>query len=67
MLELAKAYVAHYEGDHKRAWKTAKPLTSDEYLSRTRQDHFAQLENALKGVRWRRLVLRPVPVKNRLG
>ena len=67
VLELAKAYVAHYEGDHKRAWKTAKPLTSDEYLSRTRQDHFAQLEKAMKGVRWRRLVLRPVPVKNVTG
>ena len=63
VLELAKAYVAHYEGDHKRAWKFAKPLTSDEYLSQTRQDHFAQLEKALKGGRWRRLVLRPVPVK----
>ena len=67
VLELAKAYVAHYEGDHKRAWKFAKPLTSDEYLSRTRQDHFAQLEKALKGVRWRRLVLRPVPVKKVTG
>lgn len=47
VIELAKAYVAHYEGDHRRAWKIAKPLTSDEYLSRTRQDHFAQLEKAL--------------------
>jgi hypothetical protein len=67
VLELAKAYVAHYEGDHKRAWKFAKPLTSDEYLSRYRQDHFAQLEKALKGVRWRRLVLRAVPVKKVTG
>jgi Methyltransferase domain len=67
VLELAKAYVAHYEGDHKRAWKFAKPLTTDKYLSRTRQDHFAQLEKALKGVRWRRLVLRSVPVKKVTG
>jgi hypothetical protein len=67
VLELAKAYIAHYEGDHKRAWKIAKPLTSDEYLSRTRQDHFAQLDKALKGVRWRRLVLRRVPVKKVTG
>jgi len=67
VLELAKAYVAHYEGDHKRAWKFAKPLTSDEYLSGARQDHFAQLEKALKGSRWRRLVLRPVPVKKVSG
>ncbi|WP_406423652.1 class I SAM-dependent methyltransferase [Streptomyces sp. NBC_00873] len=47
VIELAKAYVAHYEGDHPRAWKIAKPLTSNEYLSRTRKDHFAQLEKAL--------------------
>jgi Methyltransferase domain len=67
VLELAKAYIAHYEGDHKRAWKIAKPLTSDEYLSRTRQDHFAQLDKALKGVRWRQLVLRRVPVKKVTG
>lgn len=46
VLEFAKAYVAHYEGDHKRAWSIAKPLTSDEYLSRTRADHFEQLRKA---------------------
>ncbi|WP_392674831.1 class I SAM-dependent methyltransferase [Streptomyces sp. LN785] len=48
VIELAKAYVAHYDGDHRRAWQTAEPLTSDDYLSRTRKDHFAQLEKALK-------------------
>ncbi|MFF5101797.1 hypothetical protein [Streptomyces sp. NPDC000134] len=46
VLEFAKAYVAHYAGDHKRAWALAKPLTGDEYLSRTRADHFAQLRKA---------------------
>lgn len=46
VLELAKAYVAHYEGQHRRAWSIAKPLTSDEYLSRTRADHFEQLKKA---------------------
>ncbi|MDH6217355.1 class I SAM-dependent methyltransferase [Streptomyces pseudovenezuelae] len=46
VLELAKAYVAHYDGQHKRAWSIAKPLTSDEYLSRTRADHFEQLKKA---------------------
>jgi hypothetical protein len=46
VLELSKAYVAHYDGQHKRAWSIAKPLTSDEYLSRTRADHFAQLRKA---------------------
>ncbi|MEU9291820.1 hypothetical protein AB0D57_46255 [Streptomyces sp. NPDC048275] len=46
VLELAKAYVAHYDGRHKQAWSIAKPLTSDEYLSRTRADHFEQLRKA---------------------
>ncbi|MFD5570206.1 class I SAM-dependent methyltransferase [Streptomyces cadmiisoli] len=46
VLELAKAYVAHYDGRHKQAWAIAKPLTSDEYLARTRADHFAQLRKA---------------------
>lgn len=46
VLELSKAYVAHYDGQHKRAWSIAKPLTSDEYLSRTRADHFEQLKKA---------------------
>lgn len=46
VLELAKAYVAHYAGDHRRAWSIARPLLSDEYLSRTRADHFAQLRKA---------------------
>ncbi|KKD04537.1 hypothetical protein [Streptomyces sp. WM6386] len=43
VLELSKAYVAHYDGQHRRAWSIAGPLTSDEYLSRTRADHFEQL------------------------
>ncbi|MBZ6254759.1 hypothetical protein KVH22_04185 [Streptomyces olivaceus] len=46
VLEFAKAYVAHYAGDHRRAWSIAKPLTSDAYLSRTRADHFAQVRRA---------------------
>ncbi|MEV7883210.1 hypothetical protein ACWD3I_12445 [Streptomyces sp. NPDC002817] len=46
VLELSKAYVAHYDGQHRRAWSIARPLTSDEYLSRTRADHFAQLRKA---------------------
>ncbi|AWW37968.1 hypothetical protein [Streptomyces cadmiisoli] len=46
VLELAKAYVAHYDGRHKQAWAIAKPLASDEYLARTRADHFAQLRKA---------------------
>ncbi|MEU5886576.1 hypothetical protein ABZ835_07015 [Streptomyces sp. NPDC047461] len=46
VLELSKAYVAHYDGQHRRAWSIAKPLTSDEYLSRTRADHFEQLRKA---------------------
>ncbi|MXM67204.1 hypothetical protein GR925_28170 [Streptomyces sp. HUCO-GS316] len=46
VLELAKAYVAHYAGEHKRAWSIADPLTSDAYLSRTRADHFEQLRKA---------------------
>lgn len=47
VLELAKAYVCHYAGDHQRAWKIAKPLLKDPYLSETRADHFAQLQRAL--------------------
>ncbi|MER6235684.1 class I SAM-dependent methyltransferase [Streptomyces clavifer] len=47
VIELAKAYVAHYDGDPRRAWKIAEPLTSDPYLDRTRKDHFAQLRKAL--------------------
>ncbi|MCI3275959.1 class I SAM-dependent methyltransferase [Streptomyces cylindrosporus] len=46
VLELAKAYVCHYDGQHRRAWSIAKPLLTDEYLSRTRADHFAQLRKA---------------------
>ncbi|KOT36276.1 hypothetical protein ADK41_23065 [Streptomyces caelestis] len=46
VLEFAKAYTAHYAGEHRRAWSIAKPLTSDEYLSRTRADHFEQLRRA---------------------
>ncbi|KOG30433.1 hypothetical protein [Streptomyces resistomycificus] len=46
VLELSKAYVAHYAGEHRRAWSLAKPLTSDEYLARTRADHFEQLRKA---------------------
>ncbi|NNN31640.1 hypothetical protein HLK59_14950 [Streptomyces sp. S3(2020)] len=46
VLELSKAYVAHYDGQHRRAWSIARPLTSDEYLSRTRADHFEQLRKA---------------------
>ncbi|NBM14833.1 class I SAM-dependent methyltransferase [Streptomyces sp. GC420] len=47
VLELAKAYAVHYEGDHRRAWRIAEPLKSDDYLSATRADHFEQLERAL--------------------
>ncbi|MET9881304.1 class I SAM-dependent methyltransferase [Actinacidiphila glaucinigra] len=47
VLELAKAYVCHYEGDHRRAWRIAEPLLKDPYLSETRADHFAQLRRAL--------------------
>ncbi|WAZ23688.1 class I SAM-dependent methyltransferase [Streptomyces cinnabarinus] len=46
VLELAKAYVAHYDGQHKQAWSIARKLTDDEYLSRTRADHFKQLRTA---------------------
>lgn len=46
VLELSKAYVAHYAGEHRRAWSIAKPLQSDAYLSRTRADHFEQLRKA---------------------
>ncbi|MFJ2232630.1 hypothetical protein [Streptomyces sp. NPDC087859] len=46
VLELSKAYVAHYDGQHRRAWSIARPLTSDAYLSRTRADHFEQLRKA---------------------
>ncbi|WP_432056960.1 hypothetical protein [Streptomyces sp. bgisy022] len=46
VLELAKAYVAHYAGEHRRAWSLAKPLLGDDYLARTRADHFAQLRRA---------------------
>ncbi|MFD5631741.1 hypothetical protein [Streptomyces sp. NPDC127072] len=51
VLELAKAYVAHYDGRHKQAWSTAQPLTSDEYLSRHRADHFEQLRRAYESKR----------------
>ncbi|MFF7448639.1 MULTISPECIES: hypothetical protein [unclassified Streptomyces] len=51
VLELSKAYVAHYDGQHRRAWSIAKPLTSDEYLSRTRADHFEQLRTAYENQR----------------
>jgi hypothetical protein len=47
VLELAKAYVCHYDGDHRRAWKIAEPLVKDPYLAETRADHFAQLRRAL--------------------
>ncbi|MFI6937806.1 hypothetical protein ACIBI4_00925 [Streptomyces sp. NPDC050418] len=47
VLELAKAFVLHYEGDHRQAWKIAEPLTDDPYLARTRADHFRQLKAAL--------------------
>ncbi|MFJ5776827.1 hypothetical protein [Streptomyces sp. NPDC093094] len=46
VLELAKAYVAHYDGRHRQAWAIAKPLLDDEYLARTRADHFEQLRKA---------------------
>jgi hypothetical protein len=67
VLELAKAYVAHYDGGHRRAWNIARPLISDEYLARTRADHFAQLKKAYEqdresggGSRLARLVRRAV-------
>ncbi|NGO74081.1 class I SAM-dependent methyltransferase [Streptomyces sp. YC504] len=47
VLELAKAFVLHYEGDHRRAWKIAEPLTDDAYLARTRADHFRQIKAEL--------------------
>ncbi|WP_282700866.1 class I SAM-dependent methyltransferase [Streptomyces sp. CC219B] len=43
VLEMAKAYVAHYAGQYERAWSIAGPLESDAYLSRTRASHFEQL------------------------
>ncbi|MHC3468202.1 class I SAM-dependent methyltransferase [Streptomyces sp. 7R007] len=46
VLELAKAYVAHYAGEHRRAWSIARPLRRDAYLGRTRADHFEQLRRA---------------------
>ncbi|WP_328501847.1 hypothetical protein OG828_19485 [Streptomyces sp. NBC_00457] len=46
VLEFSKAFVCHYDGQHKRAWSIARPLQTDEYLSRTRADHFAQLKKA---------------------
>ncbi|MET7545475.1 hypothetical protein ABZS95_17285 [Streptomyces sp. NPDC005479] len=46
VLEMGKAFVCHYDGQHKRAWSIAKPLQTDEYLSRTRADHFGQLKKA---------------------
>ncbi|MEV7857437.1 hypothetical protein AB0O86_00935 [Streptomyces hirsutus] len=46
VLEFSKAYVAHYAGDHRRAWSLAEPLIDDAYLSRTRADHFEQLRKA---------------------
>ncbi|CAM5439118.1 MULTISPECIES: hypothetical protein [Streptomyces] len=46
VLELAKAYVAHYDGRHRQAWSIARRLTGDEYLARTRADHFKQLRTA---------------------
>ncbi|MFI9152250.1 hypothetical protein [Streptomyces sp. NPDC053367] len=46
VLELAKAYVAHYDGRHRQAWRIAEPLLGDEYLGRTRADHFEQLRKA---------------------
>ncbi|WP_371669536.1 hypothetical protein OG985_18825 [Streptomyces sp. NBC_00289] len=51
VLELAKAYAAHYAGEHRRAWSLARPLLSDEYLARTRADHFAQLRRAYEAER----------------
>ncbi|MER6349083.1 hypothetical protein ACWC10_33635 [Streptomyces sp. NPDC001595] len=46
VLELSKAYVAHYDGRHRQAWSIARRLTGDEYLARTRADHFKQLKTA---------------------
>ncbi|CAM5693249.1 class I SAM-dependent methyltransferase [Streptomyces aurantiogriseus] len=71
VLELAKAFVAHYAGRPQQAWKIAEPLTSDEYLSRTRKDHFEQLRKALEAeraktprpsavIRFRRLVRKAI-------
>ncbi|MFC9094622.1 class I SAM-dependent methyltransferase [Streptomyces sp. NPDC057072] len=51
VLELAKAYVAHYDGQSERAWKIAEPLTTDAYLAETRADHFAQLRKAYEADR----------------
>lgn len=66
VLELAKAYVAHYDGQHKRAWSIAKPLLTDEYLSRTRADHFEQLRNAHKSERGSASRVSPVTRLKRL-
>jgi Methyltransferase domain len=47
ILQLAKAFVRFYAGQHKEAWKIAEPLREDPYLARTRTDHFDQIERAL--------------------
>ncbi|KOU62801.1 hypothetical protein ADK57_23675 [Streptomyces sp. MMG1533] len=66
VLELAKAYVAHYDGRHKRAWSIAKPLQSDEYLARTRADHFEQLRKAYEAERGAASQVSPVTRLKRL-
>lgn len=46
VLELAKAYVAHYAGEPALAWSIAEPLQADDYLAAHRADHLAQLRTA---------------------
>lgn len=70
VLELAKAYVAHYDGRHRQAWRIAKPMARDEYLARTRADHFRQIEKAYgdeRATRQRPLAARVGRLAGRLG
>lgn len=46
VLELSKAFVCSYAGQHDRAWELAAPLRTEPYLARYRADHFSQLERA---------------------
>ena len=47
ILQLAKAFVRFYAGQHEEAWKIAEPLREDPYLVRTRMDPFDQITRAL--------------------
>ncbi|MQY16237.1 hypothetical protein SRB5_64350 [Streptomyces sp. RB5] len=47
VLELAKAFTAHYAGKHRQAWQIAAPLREVPYLAAHRTDHFEQLQREL--------------------